>query len=72
MLQDLDRAFIVQLFDVALLALGVGLDPTVLSPAAKSISGRFSGGSGHEKGQIFDKTSVLSKVVAPAPCSLQA
>lgn len=27
-------------------ALQIGLDPTVLSPAARSISGRFSGGSG--------------------------
>jgi hypothetical protein len=47
--------------------LKIGLDPTVLSPAAKSILGGFSGGSGHEKARTFDKKRVSSKVAVPVP-----
>jgi hypothetical protein len=44
----------------------LGLDPTVVSPAAKSISGGFSGGSGQGRGRTFDKKRVSSKVAVPA------
>jgi len=42
----------------------LGLEPTVVSPAAKSILGRFSSRSRQGKGQTFKR--LLSKVMAPS------
>ena len=42
-----------------------GLDPTVVSPAAKSLPGRFSSGSRQGTGRTFDEWRVLPKVTAP-------
>ncbi len=43
-----------------------GLDPTVVSPAAKLVLRRFLGRVRRGESQTFDKTPILSKVTAPA------
>jgi hypothetical protein len=39
----------------------VGVDPTVVSPAAKSLLARFLGSCSYGKGRTFDEWRVLSK-----------
>src|SRR5277367_169029 len=43
-----------------------GLDPTVVSPAAKLVLGRFWSRFRQEKTQTFDGKPILSKVMPPA------